>query len=780
MGESNVQTYRITGMDCADCAKTIEKGVTRLEGVNSCSVNFTAAKLNVDGTIQRDAVITRVRELGYDVRDAAQSTNSAAAIQKQGPFTAITRLANHLPSTGVFGFLRFLLQRTETALAVLGAILILPSLLLVEIAPIFTGSKPESVVLDVLALVAMLVTGWPIARSAWRSIKINHEININVLMTIAAIGAVIIGAYTEAGLVMVLFAIGEALEGYTSEKARDSIHSLMQVAPNEATVLRPCMDCKEHLGKDGYTGGPCPICSMEETQVFVDEIKVGDKLIVKPGERIAMDGSVVSGTSSVNQAPITGESVPVEKTTGSEVYAGTINGEGALEVTVSTLAVDNTISRIIRMVEDAQERKAPAERFVDQFSKYYTPAVVVLAVLVAAVPPLVFSAPFWGEQGWLYRALELLVVACPCALVISTPVVIISAISNAARHGVLIKGGAYLEALSKVKAIAFDKTGTLTEGKPQVVEIKSDHCTSPATGKCPSCDDLLALASAVERRSEHPLAKAVVSAAEADRVDTRYPAAEGVTAVVGKGVHGTVAGRDVVIGSHSYFDATIPHDKAVCDEITVASAKGQTPMLIGADNDYLGYITVADSVRETSRSAIAELNRNGIQATVMLTGDNEATARTIAKEVGVTDIRADLLPEQKVEAIEGLLGKYGSVAMVGDGVNDAPALATATVGIAMGAGTAQAMETADIALMGNDLSKLPWALQLSRAAMRTIGFNIAFSIGIKLVFLVLVLLGFGTMWMAVLADVGATLLVTLNGMRMLKWNYKAHTVFVAQ
>jgi Cd2+/Zn2+-exporting ATPase len=624
-----------------------------------------------------------------------------------------------------------------------------------------------------MSLAAMLVAGLPIARSAWRAIRINREININVLMTIAAVGAVIIGAYTEAGLVMVLFAIGEALEGYTTEKARDSIRSLMQVAPNEATVLRACIECKEHLGQDGYEGGPCPFCGLEETRVFVDEIRVGDTLIVKPGERIAMDGRVTGGASSVNQAPITGESVPVEKSAGSDVFAGTINEEGALEITVSTLAEDNTISRIIRMVEEAQERKAPAERFVDQFAKYYTPAVVVLAVLVAAVPPLVLGGPFWGEQGWFYRALELLVVACPCALVISTPVAIIAAISNAARNGVLIKGGAYLESLSRVRAIAFDKTGTLTEGKPKVIQVRSVRCSNPDIGICEPCNDLLALASAVERRSEHPLARAVVAAAEENRLAVRYPAAVGVTAVIGKGVTGNVAGRGIIIGSHSYFDATVPHDKAVCDEMAAASANGQTPMLVSANGGYLGYITVADGVRETSRQAVAELNRSGIEATVMLTGDNAATARAIAQMVGVTDVRADLLPENKVDAIKALMNKHGSVAMVGDGVNDAPALATATVGIAMGAGTSQAIETADIALMGNDLSKLAFALQLSRATMGTIRANIVFAIGVKVAFLILVLLGLGTMWLAVLADVGAALVVTLFGMRLLNWRQKS-------
>lgn len=759
MNARQTETYRITGMDCADCAKTIERGVAKMPGVASCALNFGAAILKVEGNLQREQVIARVKELGYGVYEKRA--------EQAVPQTDWARRVNRLPASGVWGFLRFLLSRTNTTLAVLGLALIAPSLIFHEFLP-FLGV--EGAWLTITAIGAMLSAGIPIARSAWRSLVISREISINLLMTIAAIGALFIGAYTEAGLVMVLFAIGEALEGYTTERARDSIKRLMEVAPNEATVMRGCMDCNEHLGQGGYTSGPCPFCGLEETRVFVEDLRVGETIVVKPGERIAMDGRISKGASAVNQAPITGESVPVEKQTGSEVFAGSINGEGALEIEVTRLAEDNTLSRIIKMVEEAQERKAPAERFVDQFAKYYTPAVVFLAALVAVVPPLVFGQPFLGNQGWLYRALELLVVACPCALVISTPVSIISAISNAARNGVLIKGGAYLEALAKIKAIAFDKTGTLTEGKPRVIKVRAITCTNMTTGNCANCDDLLALTYAIEKRSEHPLAKAIVAEAEAQNLNGRYVTAGDVHAVIGKGVVGSVNGKEVLVGSHSYFDQTTPHDQAQCDEIAAVSAKGHTPMLVGANGQYLGYIAVADTVRETSRRAVVALNQAGISATVMLTGDNAATAQTIAQQVGVTEVKADLLPEHKVSAVKALLVQYGDVAMVGDGVNDAPALATATVGIAMGAGTAQAMETADIALMGDDLSKLPFVLRLARAAMQTIRINILFAIGIKLAFLGLVLMGLGTMWLAVLADVGASLLVTLYGMRLLKWN----------
>jgi Cd2+/Zn2+-exporting ATPase len=392
--------------------------------------------------------------------------------------------------------------------------------------------------------------------------------------------------------------------------------------------------------------------------------------------------------------------------------------------------------------------------------------------LVAIVPPLLFDQPFWAPgnpaAGWLYRALGLLVVACPCALVISTPVTVISAITNAARHGVLIKGGIYLETLSRVRAIAFDKTGTLTRGLPTVVRVKSLNCVNEADGRCENCDDLLALALAVEQHSEHPLARAIVDASADRGVGTLYPPADGVRAMTGRGVVGRVAEQDVMIGSHRHFDEYVPHEFDDCRALQDAAANGQTGLLISADDQYLGYITVADSVRNDSRQVLAELREIGVPNLVMLTGDDARTAHAIAAEVGLADVRAGLLPEDKVTAVTALRDEYGYTAMVGDGINDAPALAAADVGIAMGAaGTAQALETADIALMSDDLTKLPFAVRLARAGMRTIRINVGFSLGLKALFLAAMLAGVGTMWMAVLADVGATLIVTLYGMRML-------------
>ena len=735
---NNQLTFKIQGMDCAGCARSLEKGVQQLEGVASCQLTFTTEKMRVSGDVSRERVVARVRELGYEV---VSPQPVAVTPNEEGQ-------SSKAPT-----FLQFLWQRHETRLALLGALLILPGLIFEEIL------GQHHLLIDFASIGALLVAGFPIARSAWRAVRINREININVLMTIASIGAVIIGAYTEAGMVMVLFALGEALEGYTATRARNTIRSLMEVVPNVAIRLQQHGD---HAHFD---------------TVNVQALRVGDVILVKPGERIPMDGRVVTGASAVNQAAITGESRLISKEVGADVFASSINGEGALEIEVTRLAADNTISRLIKMVEEAQEKQAPAQRFVDQFAKYYTPAVVVIAILVAAIPPLLFNQPFFNPDaetfGWFYRGLALLVVACPCALVISTPVSIISAISNAAQNGVLIKGGVHLEALSGVKALALDKTGTLTEGKPSVVTVRSLACNE--TDSCEPCDEMLALANAVEQRSEHPLAQAIIKESALRQVESRYPAAEMVTALTGRGVTGSVNGRQITIGSHPYFDSSIPHTSVHCDSANQDAQKGYTPMMVSADGEYLGTISVADTVRESSRDAIQALKASGLAEIVMLTGDNNGTAQSVGAQIGVTDVRAELLPEHKVAAVEALQQEYGSIAMVGDGINDAPALATANVGIAIGGalgGTSQAMETADITLMSDDLRKLPFAFKLSQATMQTIRANVALSIGIKLIFLVLVLFGLGTMWMAVLADVGTSILVTLNGMRLLSWGRK--------
>jgi len=743
------RSYQITGMDCADCARGLEKGVGKLDGIESCQINFTTETLRVNGDVAPENIISRVKEMGYNVADPSDSQTNQPT--------------NNPPPS----FLRYMWWRRDTRMALLALLLILPGLIFDELLP---GLGVESIIIDIMSISAMLIAGTPIFKSAWSTIRINHEININVLMSIAAIGAVLIGAYTEAAMVMVLFVIAEAIEGYTADRARQNIRGLMELAPNEATVLRYCIDCLGHLGQDGYEGGPCPFCGVEEQRIPVSELQIGETIIVKPGERVPMDGRLLSGQSAVNQAPITGESVPVEKEPGDDLFAGSINSQGTLEIEVTHLAADNTISRLIKMVEEAQDKRAPTQRFVDQFAKYYTPIVVAIAALVAIIPVVFFDQllvdPVDPTAGWLYRALALLVVACPCALVISTPVSIVSAISNGARNGVIFKGGAHLEELSRVKVIAFDKTGTLTKGQPAVVAVRSVSCNLPADALCAQCDDFLALASAVEMRSEHPVAQAVVAKANEREVNRRYNAAENVQALTGRGVTGMVNGSSVTIGSHIYFDDHVTHE-AHCQELADAAAQGYTTMLVSQDDEYLGYLAVADTVRDSSKQAIAELKDMGIDHLVMLTGDNDATAQKVGKDVGVTEIRANCLPEDKVTAVAQLRDQYEHVVMVGDGINDAPALASANVGIAIGS-TAQAMETADITLMRDNLLPLPFAIKLSRATMRIIWMNVALALGLKFAFFLLVLVGLGTMWMAVLADMGVSILVTLNGMRLLR------------
>lgn len=717
-------TYRIGNMDCAHCAEEVETGVRSLEGVKGVRVDFVSGKMVLEGDVRFDVLKRRVESLGKTIEDPDAEQPS---VPKRG---------------GVIGFWDYLAGRQETRLALLGGAGILITLILSLIFPL--GEN----VTAVLYSLAMVVAVYPIARSGINALRINREFSINLLMTIAAIGAIVIGEYLESATVIFLFAIGEALEGYTADRARDSLRSLMSLAPAQAIRLR-----------DGT-----------ETVVPVADLHIDDTILVRPGERIPMDGEVMSGSGGVNQAPITGESVPVYKATGDTVFAGSINGDGALEVSITRLAADNTINRIIKLVEDAQSQRAPSQRMIDQFAHYYTPAVTILAVLVATMPPLLFNAAFFDTpetRGWLYRALTMLVIACPCALVISTPVTVISAITAAARCGVLIKGGAYLEALGKIKAVAFDKTGTLTTGQPVVTWLRSLDCTT-GQDHCEQCDDVLALAAAVEKRSTHPLAQAVVRAAEERQVAGQYAPAANVEVLNGRGVRGDVGGQQITIGSHQLFDDEHPHPDSLCQLIDDAEAQGQTAMLVRDSDRVRGYIAVADTPRNNTASIVRTLNDLGL-TTVMLTGDNLRAAQAIGRDVGVSDVRAGLLPEDKVTAVRELLSQHQQVAMVGDGINDTPALAAATVGIAMGgAGSAQALETADIALMADDLSQLPFAVRLSRFARHIIQQNVALSLALKAVFLVLALLGGATLWMAVFADVGMSLIVTLNGMRPLR------------
>ncbi|MEO8608456.1 MAG: cation-translocating P-type ATPase [Chloroflexota bacterium] len=745
--------YRIGGMDCANCAREVQEGVSRLKGVRDVRVDFITEKMTLDGDVPFDTLKKRVEALGKTLADPDDADHEHEAEDGHHHQDAASG-----PTTGgVIGFVRYLANEQETRLALIGGGIILATLVLT-----LMGLPGNSA--NLIYIVATAIALAPIARSGLKTLFINHDFNINLLMTIAAIGAILIGDTLEAATVVFLFAVGEALEGFTSDRARNSLRGLMELAP--ATAIRILSSEFQVLSQNSKQ----PAAQFEEV-VPVESLKVGDTILVNPGERVAMDGEVLSGESGVNQAPITGESMPVRKSVGAEVFAGSINGDGALTLKVTRLAADNTLSRIIRMVEEAQSVRAPSQRMIDKFARWYTPGIVIIATLVALVPPLLFKAPFYnpgdGTQGWLYRALELLVIACPCSLVISTPVTIISAITAAARRGVLIKGGAHLESLAEVKAIAFDKTGTLTHGRPAVTNIRSVDC--PTGEQCEKCDDVLALASSVEKRSTHPLAKSVVQAAQERGLDTVYAPAEKVETLAGRGVQGQVNGKLVTIGSHNLFDAQYPHSTELCDLVRKEEAQGQTTMLLSEGDRVRGYIALADEVRPDSRDAIRDLRALGVQ-TVMLTGDNSAVAQAVGKAVGVNDVRAELLPADKVDAVNSLLREYGTVGMVGDGVNDTPALAAATVGVAMGgAGSGQALETADIALMADDLKQLPYAIELARFARRLIRQNITVSLGLKLAFMLLALAGGASLWLAVFADVGMSLIVTTNGMRPLRF-----------
>jgi len=559
-------------------------------------------------------------------------------------------------------------------------------------------------------------------------------LDINVLMLFAVAGAMALGEWTEAASVVFLFALAQLLEARAMDRARGAIRALMDLAPAAAIVRR--------VG--------------HQQRVPVDEVRVGDTILVGPGEKLPLDGRVLAGDSYVNQAPVTGESLPIEKTVGDEVFAGTINGRGALDVIVTRLRRDSTLARIIHLVERAQAQRAPSQRFVDRFARVYTPVVLVLALLVALVPPLVAGH---GWATWFYRSLVLLVISCPCALVISTPVSIVSALAAAARKGVLIKGGAHLEKMASVTCVAFDKTGTLTHGRLQVVDVL------PLNGI--DRVEVVRLAASLEMRSEHPIGRAIVE--HAVRAGIKLVSIDAFQALPGLGAEARLGGHGLVVGSHRLFEERglcSPQMEASLDALTV---RGCGSVMVAAAGAPVGVIGVADEARESGRDAVDLLRKQGVRHVMLLTGDQESAARALAESLDLDGHRAALLPEDKVSAVEELRRRYGTLAMIGDGVNDAPALAAADVGIAMGvAGTDAALETADVALMADELLKIPYALRLSRATMRNIRANIAFSIVLKGAFLILAITGTATLWMAVAADMGASLVVIANALRLLR------------
>ena len=586
---------------------------------------------------------------------------------------------------------------------------------------------------------ATLSGGLLVVPAAWKAL-IARRLDMNVLMTVAVVGAWMIGEQAEAAAVAFLFALSELLESWAAIRARRAVSTLLELSPPTAIVM----------GEDG-----------SEREVFVAEVDVGAEIRVRSGSRIPLDGEVLSGISSVDQASITGESVPVDKEAGDPVFAGTVNGEGSLKVIVTKPAGDSTLARIIQLVSEAETLKPPSQRFVDRFAAIYTPVVFAAAIIISLVPPL-FLAQSWDT--WIYRALVLLVIACPCALVIATPVSIVSGLTALARRGVLVKGGVYLEAIGKLRALAVDKTGTITKGTPEVVEIRP-------VGDL-SAEDVLGRAAAINIHSEHPLAVAIVNAAKAREIS--FKAATDYNAETGRGARGNVGGHPHFIGNHRMVHESGLCNPALEDLLSSIESKGQSLAVLGhaphreCRGEVLGVIAIADTLRPEIPEALRQIHAAGIEKVVMLSGDNQRTASAIAEQAGIDEALGDLMPDDKVGHVRELIGTYTQVGMIGDGVNDAPALAVATVGIAMGAiGSDTAIETADIALMKDDLTGVAEAVLLGRRALGIIRFNVTFALGIKAVFLVLAFAGIAGLWMAILADTGATLLVIANSLRLL-------------
>ena len=689
----------VEGMDCSDCVKVIEHGVGRLEGVLSVNVSYPNEKMRVEydaHKTRRDLIERRLRGLGYAV-----------------------------PTTG-------LRQRYFANREIIFSLLAGLALLLGWTGATFFAWPPLAA--WVFYAVAYVLGGWDISRHALHALR-EKRFDTDLLMVVAALGAALIGHWAEGALLLFLFSLGHALEERALDRARAAVRALAKLAPKTALVVR----------------------AGQSTELPVEQLQLDDAVIVRPGVRVPVDGVVLRGESGVDQAPVTGESVPVDKVPGDAVYAGSVNGLGALEVRVTRLAKDSTLVRVMKLVEEAQSQKSPTQQTVERFSRVFVPGVLVTTALLIVVPPL-FGVPF--SVSFL-RAMTLLVAASPCALALGAPAAILAGVAQAARHGVLVKGGVHLENLGRLSAIAFDKTGTLTHGRPALADIV------PVGAQ--SADEVLALAAAVESRSGHPLAQAVVRAAQA--CGLALPPVGEVESLTGRGLRAAVEERPVLIGNLALMEASgISLSAAAREQVESLHVAGKTTMLVAAAGQLVGLLALADTLRPETAPALAALRRVGVRQTVMLSGDNAAVAAAIARQAGLTDYRAGLLPEDKVTAIRALVAAHGDVAMVGDGVNDAPALAHATVGIAMGgAATDVALETADVALMGDDLSRLPFAVGLGRATRAIIRQNLAIALGVIALLVVASVAGWAGIGLAIVLHEGSTLVVVLNALRLLRY-----------
>ena len=695
------EIYRIPSMDCASEEGEIRHALAGVPGVRSLGFQLSARTLRIDAPAEvLPRALDAIRKAGFDPQPIA--------VQEQDD--------DHAPMAE--GLWR------------MGA-----SLLLAITAELLDFFAPETLLYKgagmALAAVAIWLAGFSTYRKGFTALR-QGRLNISALMSVAVTGAFLIGQWSEAAMVMALYAIAELIEARAVDRARNAIKSLLALTPDTAEVRQPDGEWKELAAAD---------------------VALAAIVRVKPGARIPLDGVVVAGNSAINQAPVTGESMPVDKIAGDPVFAGTINGTGALEVRVTSAASNTTLARIIQAVEQAQGSRAPTQQFVDKFAAIYTPAVFALAVAVALLTPWLMGLG-WMEA--LYKALVLLVIACPCALVIATPVTVVSGLASAARRGILIKGGVYLEDAHKIKAIALDKTGTITEGKPKLVATEVLPSPIPQA-------QVLQWASRLAGESDHPVSKAIAQGLERSNGQL-----EQFTALLGRGVQARTDGQTLILGNHRLIEERGLCSPTIEARLAEHEAQGRTVTLLAMDSQVLALFAVADTIKESSREALAELHALGVRS-VMLTGDNQATAQTIARQAGIDDARGNLLPEDKLTAIEDLQTRYGATAMTGDGINDAPALARANIGIAMGAaGTDTAMEAADVVIMNDDLRRIPELIRLSRRTRTVLWQNIVLALGIKSVFLVLSVLGGATMWMAVFADMGASLIVVFNGLRLLR------------
>ena len=724
--ETSPLRYRVEGMDCASCARKIEDMVTRLPGADAPKVNFNSQILTValdESRTPRSKLEANIRTLGY------------APTLRLEPVTAAHSQAAHPHDDeedhghGAEGH-SHALPDDKPWYSTRPAQLVFLTGGLVGAAWIFGFITPQFA--DWGFIAATLIGTYPLARRAIAAARFGNPWTIEMLVSIAAIGALAIGEAAESAVVVFFFMIGELLEGIAAGRARAGIRSLAALAPKTALVI----DIKNGL---------------EQTrEIQAERLMVGQLVRVQPGGRVPCDGEIVKGASSLDDSPVTGESMPVSKTLGDAVFAGSINGDAVIDVRVTKAAGDNTIARIIKLVEEAEGGKGNTARFIDRFSRYWTPAVVLVSTLVAVLPPLLAGGG-WNE--WIYKGVSLLLIGCPCALVLSVPAAITSGLSSGARRGLLIKGGAALEDIGSVHTIAFDKTGTLTAGKPlvtDVVTLQGDEQT------------MLRLAAGVENGSSHPLAKAILEHAKSAGIAA--PASSDAKAVQGKAAVATVEGRTLAVGSPKYAAELTKLEPALTEQINALETSGKTVVLLLEGATPLGLFAIRDEPRSDARAALAELKELGIE-TVMLTGDNARTGNAIAGDLGL-DARAELMPEDKLEIIRELR-KSGKVAFVGDGINDAPALAMSDVGIAMGGGTDVALETANAAILRSNVTGVVDLVELSRAVMGNIRVNIGIALGLKAIFLVTTLFGWTNLWMAILADTGATALVTANALRLL-------------